>query len=292
MKRLLFITTMILAGIIVVIVIAARRGGAGITVERGLVFGRGGETELKLDIAMPKDGDGPFAALIFVPGAGWRVGGRQDMNHFIEGVARLGYVGVSPDYRLVPTARFPAQVEDCKAAVRWLRANATKYRVRPDRIGVIGFSGGGHLACMLGVTGPADGLEGSGGNADQSSAVQVVVSFFAPTDFSTRDWPADLEREVIVPFLGGTATEQPDAYRRASPITYVKRDTPPFLIFHGTNDKLIPVDQSKRLAEKLKSFGVPVELVILEGEGHGFSDANNQKCMQQMLDFLGPRLKN
>jgi acetyl esterase/lipase len=291
MKRFIILFSLSVAGIVAMFVIAAKNRAAGITVERGIVFGKGGDTELKLDLAMPQSGDGPFPALVFVPGAGWRTGSRQDMNHFIEGVAHLGFVGVTPDYRLVPTARFPAQIEDCKAAVRWLRANAAKYRVRSDRIGVIGFSGGGHLACMLGVTAPADGLEGAGGNSDQSSAVQAVVSFFAPTDFSTHDWPKDLDTEVIIPFLGGTAAEQPEAYRRASPISFISKNTPPFLLFHGTSDKLIPIDQSKRLAERLKSFGVPVQLVILEGENHGFSDANNQKCMQQMLDFLNERLK-
>ncbi len=191
----------------------------------------------------------------------------------------------------MPAARFPAQVEDCKAAVRWLRANAAKYRIDADHIGVVGFSAGGHLASMLGVTGPSDGLEGTGGNAGQSSRVQAVVSFFGPTDFSTRDWTHDLEREVIVPFLGGSIAEQPDTYRKASPYNYVTKDAPPFLFFHGTDDELVPVDQSKRLADKLKGAGVPVQVVILDGERHGFSDANNQKAMRQMLDFLGERLR-
>ena len=191
----------------------------------------------------------------------------------------------------MPAARFPAQVEDCKAAIRWLRANAAKYRIDADHIGVVGFSAGGHLASMLGVTGPSDGLEGIGGNAGQSSRVQAVVSFFGPTDFSTRDWTRDLEREVIVPFLGGSIAEQPDTYRKASPYNYVTKDAPPFLFFHGTDDELVPVDQSTRLADKLKGAGVPVQVVILDGERHGFSDANNQKAMRQMLDFLGERLR-
>jgi len=213
------------------------------------------------------------------------------MSHFIEGMAGLGYVGVTIDYRLVPAAHFPAQVEDCKAAVRWLRANAAKYRIDADHIGVVGFSAGGHLASMLGVTGPGDGLEGNGGNPGQSTRVQAVVSFFGPTDFSTRDWPADLEREVIVPFLGGTVAERPDTYRKASPYTYATKDAPPFLFFHGSEDELVPVDQSRRMADKLKVDGVPVQLVVLAGERHGFSDASNQKAMRQMLDFLGERLR-
>jgi len=259
--------------------------------ERDLVYGKGGTEELKLDLAMPKEGAGPFPAIVFLHGEGWRAGNRRQMSHFIEGVARMGWVGVTVEYRLVPAARFPAQVEDCKAAVRWLRANAGKYRIRPDRIGVVGFSAGGHLASMLGVTGEKDGLEGEGGSTGQSSRVQAVVSFFGPEDFSTRDWPRDLEREVIVQFLGGSFAERPDVYRRASPVSYVTGDAPPFLLFHGRNDELVPVDQSIRLAEKLKSAGVPVRLVVLEGEKHGFTDAGNQASMKTMMEFLTERLR-
>ena len=144
---------------------------------------------------------------------------------------------------------------------------------------------------MLGVTGEKDGLEGEGGSTGQSSRVQAVVSFFGPEDFSTRDWPRDLEREVIVQFLGGSFAERPDVYRRASPVSYVTGDAPPFLLFHGRNDELVPVDQSIRLAEKLKSAGVPVRLVVLEGEKHGFTDAGNQASMKTMMEFLTERLR-
>lgn len=291
MKRPVILGSLVVALVASLLLIAARRGSPEIAVERNLVYGRGGGAELKLDLAMPKAGDGPFPAIVFLHGRGWREGDRQEMNHFIEGVARMGYVGVTVEYRLVPLARFPAPVEDCKAAVRWLRANAGEYRIRPERIGVVGFSAGGHLACMLGVTGEKDGLEGTGGNPDQPSRVQAVASFFGPTDFSTRDWPRDLEREVIVPFLGASFADKSDVYQRASPITYVTKDAPPFLLFHGTEDELVPVDQSKRLAQKLKSFGVPVQLVLLEGEHHGFTDAKNQESMKKMMDFLAERLK-
>ena len=269
----------------------APRGNPEIAIERNLVYGKGGDTDLLLDLAMPKSGVGPFPAVMFLHGRGWREGSRHDMSQFIEGMAGLGYVSVTIEYRLVAAARFPAQVEDCKAAVRWLRANAAKYRIDPGHIGVVGFSAGGHLASMLGVTGPGDELEGTGGSPGQSSRVQAVVSFFGPTDFSTRDWPRDLETEVIVPFLGGTIADQPENYARASPISYATKDAPPFLFFHGTDDRLVPIDQSRRLAEKLSKLGVPVQMVALEGEGHGFSDGNNQKSMQRMLDFLAERLQ-
>ena len=291
MKRTVILASLALTVVALLLLVAAQRSNSEIAIERDLTYGKGADAELKLDLAMPKLGDGPFPAVVFLHGEGWRAGNRQQMNHFIEGMARLGYVSITVEYRLVPTARFPAQVEDCKAAVRWLRANAKKYRVRSDRIGVVGFSAGGYLASMLGVTAKEDGFEGVGGNPEQSSRVQAVVSFFGPTDFSSRDWPKDLEEEVIAPFLGGSFAHKSDFYKRASPVNYVTVDAPPFLFLHGTDDKLVPIDQSRRLSEKLKQIGVPAQMVVLEGEGHGFTDANNQKSMQQMLDFLGEQLK-
>jgi len=291
LKRIALWSAAVFALVALLLLVAAPRDSAALTVERDVVYGTAQGTPLLLDLAMPKTGNGPFPVVVFLHGGGWSEGNRQEMNHFIEGVAGLGYVGVTVAYRLVPAARFPAQLEDCKAAVRWLRANAAKYRINPKRIGVVGFSAGGHLASMLGVTGKNDGLEGAGGNPDQSSRVQAVVSFFGLTDFSTRDWPRDLENGVIEPFLGGSFANHADEYRRASPITYVTSDAPPFLFFHGSEDKLVPVDQSKRLGEKLRNAGVFAEVNVLEGEGHGFTDATNQKTMRRMLDFLDAHLK-
>jgi len=291
MRRIAIVGALVLALAELALVVASRHGSPEITVERNLVYATVNNTPLLLDLAMPNTGAGPFPVVVFLHGEGWRAGNRQQMNHFIEGMARLGYVAITVEYRLVPTARFPAQVEDCKAAVRWLRANAKKYRVRSDRIGVVGFSAGGHLASMLGVTRKEDGFEGLGGNPEQSSRVQAVVSFFGPTDFSARNWPKDLEKEVIAPFLGGSFADKSDSYKRASPINYATADAPPFLFFHGTDDKLVPIDQSRRFAETLEKIGVPTQMVALEGEGHGFTDANNQKAMQQMLDFLSKWLK-
>jgi acetyl esterase/lipase len=290
-RRIVKAGVLVLALVGLLLFAVAQRGNPEIAIERNLVYGKGGDTDLLLDLAMPRSGVGPFPAVMFLHGRGWREGSRHDMSQFIEGMAGLGYVSVTSEYRLVPAARFPAQVEDCKAAVRWLRANAAKFRIDVDHIGVVGFSAGGHLASMLGVTGPGDGFEGTGGNPGQSSRVQAVVSFFGPTDFSTRDWPGDLEREVIVPFLGGSIAERPDTYRKASPYNYAAKDAPPFLFFHGSEDELVPVDQSKRMADKLTRAGVSAEVVVFDHEHHGFRDAANQIAMRRMLDFLGERLR-
>ena len=270
---------------------SARDDDSAIIFERDLIYGKGGDTDLRLNLAMPKSGDGPFPAVVFLHGQGWRAGDRSEMDPLAKGIARLGYVGVTIEYRLVPLARFPAQVEDCKAAIRWMRARAAQYRIDPRRIGVVGFSAGGYLAAMLGVTTTANGIEGGSGASLQSSAVEAVVSFFGPTDFTTRDWPPDLETEVIVPFLGGSLADKPDVYWKASPINLVTKDAPPFLFFHGAEDALVPIDQSRRLAASLQRVGVPARVVAFEHEGHGFTDATNQVAMKQMLEFLAERFK-
>jgi acetyl esterase/lipase len=286
-RRTFFLIAALLAGCLFVWLAASRVGESAIAFEPDLVYGKGGDTDLHLNLAMPSSGHGPFPAVVFLHGKGWRSGDRSEMNSLVEGIARLGYVGVTVEYRLVPRARFPAQVEDCKAAIRFLRAHATQYRIDPGKIGVVGFSAGGYLAAMLGVTTSADGFEGNGGSREQSSEVQTVVSFFGPTDFTTRDWPADLETEVIAPFLGGSFADRPEVYRRASPVNFVRKGAAPFLFFHGTEDVLVPIDQSRRLALHLQQVGVSAPVVVFEREGHGFTDATNQIAMKQMLEFLG-----
>jgi len=271
---------------------APTANGPAVREELDVVFGKGGDTDLKLDLAMPADGAGPFPAVVCIHAGGWVGGKRQEMSQTIHALAGRGYVAVSPDYRLATAqARFPAQVEDCKAAVRWLRANAVKYNIDPDHIGAVGFAAGGHLACMLGVTDKEDGLDGAGGNADVSSRVQAVVSFFGPTDLTAKDWGPGVSERNLVPLLGGTADEKPEAYRKASPLTYAGKDAAPLLLFHGAVDKMVPVDQSRRLAEKVASAGGAAELVVVEGEGHGFGREKLLQCLGKMVTFFDERLK-
>lgn len=262
-----------------------------IQVENDLVYGKAGKTELKLDLAMPKDGEGPFPALVCIHGGGWREGDRKGMKDTIAALAGRGYVVISPEYRLAPEHRFPAQIEDCKAAVRWLRANAGKYRVNAERIGALGFSAGGHLACMLGVTNKDDGLEGNGGNAEQSSAVQAVVSFFGPTDLTREGWTKEVRSRYITPFLGGALAEKPEAYKKASPITYVRKNAPPFLLIHGTEDKVVPFQQSQDLAEKLQKVGVSARVIPVTGEGHGWRGKKLLETLVSTVDFFNEKLK-
>lgn len=258
----------------------------------GIVFGRGANTPLRLDMARP-EGEGPFPAIICLHGGGWVGGERQQMKGTIEAMARRGYVAISPDYRLAPQDRFPAQIEDCKTAVRWLRAHAQEYHIAPQKIGVFGFSAGAHLACLLGVTGKDDGLEGEGGNADQPSAVQAVVSFFGPTDFTQPIWSEKVIERHLKPFLGGTAEAKADVYRRASPLTYAGKNAPPFLFVHGTADDIVPIQQSEEMVKKLRQAGVSARLIAVVGEGHGWGWSHEHRLtsLADMMNFFDENLK-
>jgi acetyl esterase/lipase len=246
---------------------------------------------LKADLALPT-GEGPFPAVVCLHGGGWTSGDRKQMLQTIDVLARRGYVAVAPDYRLAPGHRFPACVEDCKAAVRWLRANAGKYRVDPRRIGAVGLSAGGHLACMLAVTTPADGLEGAGGNSDRSSAVQAVVCFAGPLDLTAEElWTKEVLKHNLEPLLGGPPRRNLDLYRKASPMHYSPVAAPPALLVHGSDDKVVPVRQAHALAEQLRARGGKAEVVVLDGEGHTWNGYALLQSIDRMLSFLDTVLK-
>jgi acetyl esterase/lipase len=255
---------------------------------RDVVYGTGGGEDLLLDLAMPKGLTQPVAGIVWIHGGAWRGGSKNEFEKLIRDSARAGYVAISINYRLAPKHIFPAQIEDCKCAVRWFRANAEKLQVDPQRIGVVGASAGAHLAMMLGAMDSADGLEGEGGSPEASSRVQAVVSYAGPTDLSV-EFPA-ASKELVAAFLGGPQKEKQDAARRASPVTYVNGGDPPMLLIQGTKDPLVPHDQAIRMAESLTKAGVPGRVELLVGEGHGWPKEHD-RVMRATYAFLARYLQ-
>jgi acetyl esterase/lipase len=254
-----------------------------------ITYAKAGDKELKLDLAKP-EGKGPFPCVVLFHGGGWRMGNKKDVRSWLPFLAEEGYVAASVGYRLVPDATFPAQIEDGKTAVRFLRANAKKYGIDKDRVAAMGWSAGGHLACMLGLADPKCGFEGKE-CSDQSSRVQAVVDYFGPTDLAAFGKDELAQKGMLAPFVGKRYADDPAAHEKASPVKYVTKDAPPFLIFHGTKDWVVPIEQSRELAEKLKDVHVPVKLVEVPGEGHGWDGKANGETTRETLKFLAEKLK-
>lgn len=255
------------------------------SLQRDVVYGKAGDVELKLDVAVPAEGHGPFPLVVCIHGGAWRAGNKAAYDGLIAGLAKLGYVGATVEYRFCPQYKFPAQVEDVKCAVRFLRANAKTYKIDPAKVAAMGDSAGGHLSLMLGLMDPADGLEGNSGNPEQSSKVQAVVNYYGPADFLLSSMPNPAHVALVSDFVG---TNDPTApvLKKASPITYVSKGDPPVLTFHGTQDPLVPLDSSKRLHEALAKAGVTEHLEIIQDGGHGFNGPDYQRTQRMALEFL------
>lgn len=266
---------------------------ADVIVEEDVTYGRVGDLELKLDVAHPDNGSGPFPGIVFVHGGAWAGGERTVYRGLIERAARNGYVAAQISYRLTgyaPATKsggkvpFPAQLEDCKCAVRWMRSVADKYHVDPNRIGITGGSAGGHLSLMVGLVGEDAGLEGTGGHAEYSSRVQCVVNYCGPTDLVHEYEHVEVVQPFLAALCGGTPETASEAYRIASPINYLSPDDPPILTLHGDQDDLVPVAQARMLDEKLKAAGLQHELLVLKGQGHAIKSAQADAAFWRFLD--------
>jgi acetyl esterase/lipase len=264
---------------------------SGVTVEPHLVYARYGDRELHLDLYHPAKGSGPFPGIVFIHGGGWIGGTHLHFRRQAAYLASKGFVASTIEYRLSGEAPYPAAVYDCKAAVRWMRANAEKYKMNPQLIAVSGGSAGGHLAALLGTTNSISALEGNGGNAGFSSRVQAVVAFNGIYDFVSlmEKSPSRTLIERVVPkFLGGTLHEVPEVYVEASPVAHVASSDPPFLLLHGTADTTAPYGQALEMQKALKCSGVKVELYSAKGASHGFfnSPPYYQPTLERMEKFL------
>lgn len=264
----------------------------GIKTTRDIEYAKVGAKSLLLDLYTPPSPKGPLPLIVWIHGGAWEGGDKRDCPAMR--LLSQGYAVSSINYRLSGEAIFPAQVEDCKGAIRFLRASAAKYNLDPNRIGVWGASAGGHLVALLGTSGNVKDLEGKvGGNVEFSSRVQCVVDYFGPTDFlQMSKFPSTIKHdEAGSPesrLVGGAIQENKDKVAKANPITYVTKDAPPFLIMHGDMDPLVPTNQSELLNDALKKAKVDVTFFVVKGAKHGFRGPELDKMVD---DFLAKHLK-
>jgi acetyl esterase/lipase len=252
----------------------------GIKTWKDLAYARAGDRDLYLDLYAAQDAREPQPVILWIHGGAWRMGSKEHPPALR--LVERGYAVASTSYRLSQEAIFPAQIHDCKAAVRWLQAHAGAYGLDPARVGAWGASAGGHLAALLGTSGGVSELEGELGSPGYSSRVQAVCDFFGPTDFRRmndvpgamgHDAPDSPESQLI----GAPIQQNPDKVARANPITYVDPGDPPFLIVHGDADRTVISGQSKLLYDALRAAGVEVTLHLVQGAGHGFQTATAEQ---------------
>jgi acetyl esterase/lipase len=273
-----------------------------VAIQKDIVYGHAGGVDLKLDIGQP-EGDGPFPVIVLFHGGGWQQGDKSHMHRWIWKLVAAGYVGVSVGYRFAPDFKWPSQVEDAKAAVRYLRANAGEWKIDPKQIGAMGESAGGYLALMLGVTSSADEFEGDKHDLKAGSVVQAVVCYFSATEFTLarQELSPELQAEmlryynkpldqVLVDFTGASGPDDP-ILKKISVLSYVDKRDAPTLMFHGDSDPFVSLEQPNRLVQAFDRAKVPNELVVVKGGGHGWTGAMEEETTQKMLLFFEKWLK-
>ena len=235
-----------------------------LTLNEKVECARYGDVSIPLDIYVPK-AEGTYPAVLLIHGGGWKQ--RQVVNDkpLAERIAVKGYVVAQVAYRLSTEAKYPAALYDCKAALRFLRANAAKYKIDPTRIGVTGGSAGGHLSALVGMTGDMKNLEGDGGSAGQSTGVKACIVMAGGMDLVKANEPKNGEGTIL--FIG-PITEKRDLYVEASPITHVSKNSPPTLFIEGEKDTL-KIGRAE-MQEKLRAAGVPTELITLKDAPHPY----------------------
>jgi len=252
-----------------------------------------GAERQKLDLYLPATGTN-LPLIVWIHGGGWMEGSKENppgLRFLIHGFALA-----SINYRLSQDAIFPAQLIDCKAAIRWLRAHALEHGIDPNRIGVWGASAGGHLVALLGATGGVKEFD-QGENPGVSSRVQAVCDWFGPTDLAQiTKYPSDINHagpdSPESRLLGGPIAQNLEKAARANPIRYITKDDPPFLIMHGDKDPTVPLEQSRLLAEALQKAGVPVIFRVVPGGGHGGPAFRQQEELDRLYNFFVRNLKS
>ena len=257
---------------------SSRAGEPAVEFVPDVTFATVGGQNVRLDLARPKGLSAPAPAIVVIHGGGWAMGSRRQHDPLIRALAERGFVAVTVDYRLCPRCPWPAQLDDVRAAVRWLRVHAEEWQVDPKRIAALGFSAGAHLALLLGtMDAPVEG---------PSWKVNAVVSFFGPTDF-TQDY-GEIGTRLLDGVLGPAFSKD---RRAASPIAYVDAADPPMLLFHGTQDPLVPYAQAVHMADALTGAGVRGRVSLLLGAGHGWLGATWSETQEDAIRFLQRELK-
>ena len=264
----------------------------GVIVKKDLPYVTDGHPRQKLDLYLPATPKGPL--LVYIHGGAWWGGSKNHAFH-LE-LLNSGYSVASIEYRFSQDAVFPAQIQDCKAAIRWLRSKSESFGYNPTKIAVCGDSAGGHLTALLAATGDTSVFD-VGENLDQSSAVTCGIDYYGPTDFTSWQ-PASSDPMIqrsgkgscIEQLLGGSPDEKVDLAKSASPLSWVSKGDAPLLIFHGTNDPLVKPRQSQLLAEAYQAAGVEVELEIIKGAGHGGGEFSSDGRPAKVRSFLDKHL--
>jgi acetyl esterase/lipase len=269
----------------------------GTTEHRDLRYGEHKERNT-LDLFVPKS-DKPLPLIIWVHGGAWQSGSKAGNNPALQFLAK-GYAVAAINYRLSQHAIYPAQIQDCKEAVRLLRASARKYNLDPDRFGAWGASAGGHLVALMGTTaGEKDLARADSPRKDVSDRVQCVVDFFGPIDLTRmaaqagpnskldHDAPNSPESKLV----GGPIQENKKKAATANPINFVDKEDAPVLMLHGDADPLVPLGQSEIFLDALKKAGVAAELVVIKGGGHGGAGFGSKENLQKIESFFDTHLK-
>ncbi|MFD0893692.1 alpha/beta hydrolase [Luteolibacter ambystomatis] len=270
----------------------------GVVVKKDLAYADTDDPHQMLDLYLPekrKEADKPLPLVIYIHGGAWRSGDKSQAKGLMTGLVAGGeYAAASIAYRFTDQQPWPAQIHDCKAAVRYLRAHAKEYGLDADRFAATGVSAGGHLALLIGLDGGSRTLEGDlGATPQESSKVTCVADWFGPVQLETMTWPGAMfkGREAIDPqdeLFGKSPEKRLELQRQASPVTYITPDDPPVFIAHGTVDPLVPFSQAELLNERLERAKVPVYLEKMEGGGHGFS---SEELHKRLAAFLGRYLR-
>jgi acetyl esterase/lipase len=240
-----------------------------------------------LDLFVPPNAPAACPLMVWIHGGAWKEGSKE--NCPAVGMLGKGWVVASLNYRFSQHAVFPAQLEDCKAAIRFLRAHAEQYHIDKSRVATWGASAGGHLVALLGVTGKTKEFD-VGENLEQSSAVSCVIDWFGPTDF--LHWgngsviKSENKDDVIAKLFGGPVSDHLDLAKKGSPITWVSKDSAPILIMHGDKDPLVPLQQSETFETALEKAGVTSALKVYPGQGHGGPLFSNDEAKKLMMDFV------